>query len=63
VLYSIGYVYIAGDAPRLFLVMVTFGSDVVAQAPCASENGLNYNNKQEGRKKKAVHSGVIVCFL
>jgi len=43
--------------------MVTFGSDVVAQAPCASENGLNYNNKQRGRREKAVHSAVVVCLL
>jgi len=32
--------------------MVTFGSDVVAQAPCVSENGLNYNNKQRGKKRE-----------
>jgi hypothetical protein len=33
-------VYIAGDAPRLFVAMVTFGSVAAAQAPCAPESGL-----------------------
>lgn len=30
----------AGDTPRIFVAMVTFGRDAVSLAPCAPDNGL-----------------------